>query len=134
MKRSYICPSCKATLNPNVKIVLVGQVRGKRSLMLFSPQPGNYSLILGDTMDLRAGDLVDFLCPACGQNLRSKTDPALAILGFRVGSENDGHVLFSRRYGEKATYFVTREEMRSYGEDAETYSGVNFFGAGTSGD
>jgi hypothetical protein len=132
MKRTYFCPHCRSTLNPNVKIALVAMLREQRCLMLFSPKPGNYSVIVGDPLDLRPGDVVCFLCPVCQGDLTSEADPSLARLGFRLGSEVDGQVLFSRRFGEKATYFVTREEMRSYGEHAQTYAGVstNFFGAG----
>jgi hypothetical protein len=131
MKRTYFCPVCRATLNPNVKIVLCALHQERRTLMLFSPRPGNYEAIIADDLDLMPGALVEFRCPVCSASLASATDSNLAKIGFRVGSEVDGHVLFSRRFGEHATYFVTREEMRSYGEDASMYAGLNFFGVGT---
>jgi len=38
-------------------------------------------------------------------------------------------VVFSRRYGHQETYFVTTEEVRSFGRHADR-AGVNFWGAG----
>jgi hypothetical protein len=37
-------------------------------------------------------------------------------------------VVFSKIFGKHATYFITQEEVRLYGEDAQ--EGVNFWGAG----
>jgi hypothetical protein len=130
MKRIYFCPACKATLNPNVKLILTMAKGKRRSLVLFSPQPGNYRIILPPEIALSAGDEVDFFCPACGANLRSDAHQHLTELGFRLEDGTKGHLHFSRRYGEHATYFVTKEKVRSYGENAERYGEANFFGAG----
>jgi len=48
MKRMYSCLKCKATLNPNVKLILTMAKDRRRSLILLSPQPGNYSVIVPD--------------------------------------------------------------------------------------
>ena len=130
MKRTYFCPDCQATLNPNVKLILAMATGKRRSLILFSPQPGNYRVILPDDVTLRPGDEVDFFCPACGMNLRSAVNTHLAELGFRLEDGTRGHLHFSRKYGEHATYFVTKEKVRSYGDHAEIYGDANFFGAG----
>jgi hypothetical protein len=42
----------------------------------------------------------------------------------------EGRAYFSRRFGEHASFFITKEEVRSYGENADVYSSLNFFGAG----
>jgi len=128
MRRIYSCPHCDATLNPNVKIVLTAANRGHRGLILLSPTPGNYDLRQADDLDLRPGDLVDLMCPICGANLASDVNPCLAEVGFELeGGTTRGKVDFSRKVGEHATYVVTRENIRSYGENADRYSG-NFFG------
>jgi hypothetical protein len=130
MKRSYFCLTCKATLNPDLKLILTMAKGRRRSLVLFSPQPGNYSIIVPGDVTLHRGDEVEFFCPACGVSLRSAANAHLAELGFRLEDGTNGHLHFSRKYGEHATYFVTKEKVRSYGENAEIYGAANFFGAG----
>lgn len=130
MKRTYFCPTCLATLNPNVKLILAMAKGRRRSLILLSPRPGDYSVILPSEVSLRPGDEVQFFCPACGLNLRSEANPHLAEIGFRLEDGTRGRVNFSRIFGEHATYFVTKEQIRSYGENAAIYGDANFFGAG----
>ncbi len=130
MKRNYACPRCKANLNPNVKIILTAYRREQRGLVLLSPQPGNYKAIVSDEFPLQRGDMVEFHCPVCSALLTSRHDENLARLDFRFATGLAGKVYFSRRYGEHATYFVTEESIRSYGENAAEYNGLNFFGAG----
>jgi len=131
MKRIYFCPACGATLNPNVKIILAASREGASGLLLFSPQPGNYEVIAPDELPLRPGDRLDFRCPVCGKSLTSRANENLAELGFRLSNGTEGRVHFARRYGEHATFYITTEEVRSYGENADAYSNLNFFGAGT---
>jgi hypothetical protein len=130
MKRTYFCPECKATLNPSVKLILALRRGHRRGLALFSPQPGNYAVILPPEVTLRRGEEVDFFCPACQASLTSEANPHLAEIGFRLEDGTRGRVNFSRRYGEHATYFVTKEWIRAYGENAALYGETNFFGAG----
>ncbi len=130
MKRTYFCLKCGATLNPNVKLILTMAKGRRRNLILLSPQPGNYSVILPGDVSLRQGEEVEFFCPACGGNLRSEASAHLAEIGFRLEDGSKGRVNFSRKFGEHATYFVTREQVRSYGENAAIYGDANFFGAG----
>lgn len=130
MKRNYFCPKCQSLLNPNVKIVLTAQKDRAQGLILFSPQPGNYDAIVPDDLRLQPGDLVEFRCPVCGTDLTSSRNPNLAEIGFRFASGDEGRVGFSRRYGEQATYFVTQEDVKTYGEHAGLYGGMNYFGAG----
>ncbi|MBI5488883.1 MAG: hypothetical protein HY905_16235 [Deltaproteobacteria bacterium] len=130
MKRHYYCPSCNATLNPNVKVILTAVKDRSHGLILLSPQPGNYEVIAAEELNLRSGDLLELRCPACGKSLASRVNDNLAEIGFRLSNGLDGRAAFSRRVGEHATFFITSEEVRSYGENADTYSTLNFFGAG----
>jgi predicted RNA-binding Zn-ribbon protein involved in translation (DUF1610 family) len=131
MKRVYFCPACGATLNPNVKIILAAVKEGAAGLLLFSPTPGNYEVIAPEELELQPGDRLDFRCPVCGKSLISRANDNFAELGFRLSNGTDGRVHFARRYGEHATFYITKEEVRSYGENADVYSNLNFFGAGT---
>lgn len=128
MKRTYSCPHCGAVLNPSVKIVLRAQMKGHKGLFLFSPKPGNYDVFTPSDFPLKKGDEVEFSCPVCGDDLTSSKGKAWAEIRFQVSHATSGTVVFSKVYGHHATYFITQEEVRWYGEDAKET--VNFWGAG----
>lgn len=128
MKRSYFCPRCQVTLNPGTKLILRVSQGQQKGLVLFSPQPGNYSAIWSPELRLSKGDRVAIHCPVCSADLRYDADDRFACIGFATPSGMTGHVLFSRTLGEHATYFVTKETVRSYGDAATLQGGVNFFG------
>jgi hypothetical protein len=129
MKRTYSCPHCKAILNPSTKIILCAESEGKKGLFLFSPQPGNYDLIVPEGFQLRKKDRVSFSCPVCTRELTSARDDTLAEICFMSTSGSAGTVAFSRMFGMHATYFITAEDVRSYGEHAANMD-VNFWGEG----
>lgn len=128
MKRTYSCPHCEGVLNPSVKIVLRGQLKGLKGLFLFSPKPGNYDVVVPPGFDLQPGDEVAFACPICGLDLTSSKGEDWAEIHFGSGPRTGGTVVFSKVSGRHATYFITQEEVRGYGEDAR--DNVNFWGAG----
>lgn len=128
MKRTYACPHCNAVLNPSVKIVLRAQIKKRSALFLFSPKPGNYDVFIPPGFGLAEGDRVDFGCPVCGADLTSAKGKTWAEIGFSTDSGAQGSVVFSKLYGTHATCFITREQMRWYGEDAG--GNTNFWGAG----
>jgi len=129
MKRIYTCPACEAVLNPSTKIILTAAKGKTRGLVLFSPTPGNYSAVISENLHLKSGDKVDFSCPVCQASLVSGVNPNLVEISFHLDNGIDGKVNFSRILGEHATYFTTSESVRSYGDNAERYGNINFFGA-----
>ena len=129
MKRTYFCPHCEGNLNPNVKIVLRAAVGGQTGLFLFSPQPGNYDVIIPEGFRLKKKDIVAFSCPICNADLTSPRDKDLASIRFASTFGAEGTVAFAREYGRHATYFITRESVRAYGEHASAEK-INFWGVG----
>lgn len=129
MKRSYQCPHCKAVLNPGTKIILRAELEDRKALLLFSPQPGNYDVIIPEDFQLRKKDKVLFSCPVCSLPLTSPRDENLAEISFHSTAGTSGIVAFSRVFGQHATYFITAEDVRSYGEHAANLD-VNFWGEG----
>jgi hypothetical protein len=129
MKRTYLCPHCSATLNPSTKIILRAEAGGGKGLFLFSPRPGNYDVVIPDGFRLRQRDRVAFSCPVCSRDLTSGRDPDLAEIRFTSTSGLVGSVAFSRVFGRHASYFITAEKVRSYGEHAGA-RGINFWGEG----
>ncbi len=130
MKREYFCPSCRTTLNPNVKIVLTASWGEQRGLVLLSPQPGNYQAFISKELAPPEGARLSFSCPVCQASLHSTVDKNLAELGYRTSHGETGSVDFSRVCGEHATYFVNEDDVRAFGENAGVYGARNFFGEG----
>lgn len=131
MKKTYLCPHCRAVLNPNVKIVFVIANEGKRGLLLLNAKPGDYGLIADPTFPLEERDLVDFLCPVCDADLKSTSDGDAEDFAEIIQAQESGRevrVEFSRVFGTHATFIVDGREVSSFGEDAESYGDVNFFG------
>jgi hypothetical protein len=130
MKWKYSCPHCKAVLNPHVKIVLSAR-RGKtHGLVLLSPRPGNYQFLCDDEFQakVKEGELITLSCPSCGTNLTSTVSKKLAEINLHQPGRQVMKVQFSRVQGEQATFILNGETVVPYGEDADLYDEVNFFG------
>ncbi len=128
METRYLCPHCGAHLNPARDIVLRASSAGRLGLLLLNPQPGNYEVVFARGLDVPPGSEVEISCPVCSAGLASARDQAMAELVFEAGAQR-GLVVFSRVYGKHATYVITGNLVRSFGEDADQEV-VNFWGAG----
>jgi hypothetical protein len=83
-----------------------------------------------DDFRLSIGERVTFYCPICGADLTSDADTELAVLECRVEGRNRFEVHFSRIFGKHATFVVRDGQVKRYGEHADYYQSVNFFGEG----
>ncbi len=128
MSRIYSCPHCHGVLNPNVKIILRAELSGQKALFLFSPRPGTYDVIVPPGFRMKRGDVVEFHCPLCNKSLRSTHDAKLAEIHLDEKGGRGATVAFARTYGVHATYFITSERVRTYGEHAKATT--NFWGEG----
>ena len=129
MKKSYLCPHCKAVLNPNVKIIFVVNDGERRGLILLSAKPGDYRLIADPGFPLTKGKPVVFHCPVCDTSLTSAANDHFVEIMLDQGDPKMSTVEFSRVFGEHATFILDGKEMTSFGEDADDYGDVNFFGS-----
>lgn len=130
MARRYLCPHCRATLNPGTKIVLRLRHGRKHGLVLLSPQVGNYKTIIAEEILPTTGQVVHLYCPVCGVDLRSASSHKLAELLLDKETGDLERIAFSRTYGEHATFVVRDNVIRVFGDDAVYYDSVNFFGEG----
>ncbi len=130
MKRCYHCPHCEGLLNPGTRIIIKAVKDLGAGLLLFSPQVGNYHLIMPDNFRLAIGDRVTFYCPICGADLTSEADEDLALVDCRIAGKSRFQVHFSRIFGTHATFVVRDGNVSSFGEHALAYTSVNFFGEG----
>lgn len=124
MSLTYLCPQCRAVLNPNVRVVLVAEVGDRKGLALLSPRLGDYKLHCdkGFLDGVHKGDLLEFRCPVCSESLTSSTmehfTEMLMVNGDRAGAE-PRLVRFSRVSEEHATFVYDGESVKEFGEDAK---------------
>ncbi len=130
MGRQYLCPECRAVLNPQGKVVFVIEQQSCRGLALLSPKLGDYAVTVGDGVPVVAGSAYRFRCPVCHADLTSPLDPNLARVLSRTPSGTVAEVAFSRIAGEHATFLRGVRGVRRFGEHARRYEHLNFFGAG----
>ena len=130
MKKNFTCPHCDAVLNPSVKILLTVAYRNRKGMILLSPQPGNYKMILDKTVEdkLKPGAKVKFGCPVCAGDLTSPGNDKFAELHMGSHGQEPVKVEFSRVFGKHATFVIDGEEVTTYGEDVEDFGSTNFFG------
>ncbi|MBU0740716.1 hypothetical protein KKG45_10590 [bacterium] len=129
MKKAYICPHCKAVLNPNVKIIFVVDDGKHRGLILLSARPGDYRLIVDPNFPLVKGEKATFHCPVCDASLTSRVNENFVEIQLDHGGIEPSTVEFSRVFGEQATFILDGTEMTAFGEDADDFGDVNFFGS-----
>jgi len=123
MHWNYRCPECRAMLNPDRTIILVAVSEGKRVLVGFHPEPGNYEIYLPPGTATHPGSRWDFSCPVCNASLATPDNDNLCALVL----EDEGgpqRVLFSRVAGEQVTLVVGRRGVvREHGTHVEAYVG-----------
>ena len=123
MSWSYRCPKCKAMLNPDETIILIGEHPRGRTLIGLHPEPGNYQIYLPPGTPLNQGDTWSFFCPVCQKSIVTEENDNLCGIELVEGNQTRT-VLFSRIAGEKATFVVAGERLEnSHGEHVERYRG-----------
>jgi hypothetical protein len=129
----YFCPHCKTLLNPGTKVIFVIGHGGRRGLLLLSPDLGDYAVVLAESIPIDQGRLYYFQCPVCHLDLTSSFNENLVEIVCREPDGAESPVAFSRVAGEHATFVRGPSGVRSFGEHAERYEAVNFFGEGKNG-
>jgi len=128
MGRSYFCPHCRRMLNPGTKVIFLVENGNDRELMLLSAKLGEYSVVHSRSMTFKGGEVYTFRCPMCRADLTSSLDENLVDILTQSEDEPLFRVSFSRVFGEQATFLRASDGVDRYGEHAERYEGVNFFG------
>ncbi len=124
MSLTYLCPKCRAILNPNVRVVLIAHFGDRKGLVLLSPKLGDFKFHCdkGFYDGVHKGDLLEFHCPVCSESLTSPTmehfTEMLLLNGDRAGAEPK-LLRFSRVSEERATFVYDGESVKEFGEDAE---------------
>ena len=126
MPFTYLCPKCRANLNPNVRVVLVAQFEDRKGVVLMSAQLGDFKFIAdkGFYSGVKKGDALEFFCPVCSESLTSSTQEHFTelLLVNRKKPDQEPHTLrFSRISDEHATFVYDGESVQEFGEDASLF-------------
>lgn len=120
---NYICPKCRGYLNVENEIVFLTKSQLKEaSIIMLSSQLGDYSVKSNSKINYKPGELINFICPLCYEDLNAEEfDKNLAKI-IKIDSEgNESEIIFSKIYGEKCTYSIHDKGLSSYGEDKTEY-------------
>jgi hypothetical protein len=129
MGRSYYCPHCRKLLNPGTKVIFLVENGPELELVLLSAKLGDYSVVASRSMKLLDGAIYTFRCPLCRADLTSNIDNKLVELLSRSDDDDSPvRVSFSRIHGEHATFLMADDGVDRFGEHADRYANLNFFG------
>lgn len=128
MRREYYCPHCRKLLNPGTLVVFIVEHDQERELVLLAPELGDYSIIYPASFTFELGTLYTFRCPLCRADLSSNLDQRLVDILSLTDDGSPVRVSFSRVFGERATFVFAANGVDEYGEHAERFDALNFFG------
>lgn len=125
MDWTYTCPVCGTHLNPNEKdIILLAECSHGKGLFLFSQTPGDYGLTLPAGITVEAGQMWEFFCPVCREDLTSKAEQKIAMIRVTDPEGQDHSVFFSKVAEEHCTFLVNAEGVKIFGPDSIHYDGM----------
>jgi len=128
MKAKYICPHCQGVLNIKQDIILSAKnSKNEVGLILMHPELGNYSIRKTESFELEIGKSIMFYCPICHANLDAEGKDNLASLLLITQEKKESTVVFSKTFGEKATYHIQDKQVLSYGEHCKKYIDPEWF-------
>ncbi|MBL4716411.1 MAG: hypothetical protein JKX95_07225 [Bacteroidia bacterium] len=121
-QNDYRCPKCKGHLNAGGFVVFSTMNKKKnKGLILLSPKVGDYSFNKHDAYHIEDGELVEFFCPICTADLKSKKNADYVGLKMVDHNNVEYDVMFSRKAGDKSTYVVADDNIETFGDDATEY-------------
>ena len=111
----FSCPFCAEKLN-NKGVVGLKTVRsnGERGEIFLSVAIGDYSYRHVPEVNFEKGEIVDFLCPNCENNLEAPNYDNFALLRMNVDQNIVFEVIFSREAGKRKTYVITEDGIETY--------------------
>lgn len=123
MVNEFLCPECDRSLRIGNHLILKVRNRKKQvSLMLLSPEIGNYRSIKHRSFETGQGDFIGFFCPLCNKALNSGIHKNLAHIVMIDENNRRTDVYFSKIAGEHSSYLTEGDSLRAEGEDAGRYT------------
>jgi hypothetical protein len=128
MEGKYLCPRCRGVINANENIILSAKSqKNEVGLVLLHEEVGNYSVIISSSLNVELGDVVDFFCPICHADLNTEKGEHFAGFIRVEDSGLESRIVISRKYGEKFTFKIEGNEIKSYGDSARKYMDPEWF-------
>ncbi len=122
METVFKCPNCNSLLNIGEKIVLSAETKkSERGIYMFNSELGNYDAKKSGVTEVTDGDIIDFFCPLCFENLESDVHKNLANIVMIDDDKKKFKILFSKIVGEKATYKFGKNHLECFGKNQDTY-------------
>lgn len=129
LKTNYQCPHCEAYLRVwnNIIFTVRSADGSKKGILLLNPELGNYTVTAHSKLDIREGELIEFLCPVCHHSLAATDINEKLVRVIMTDEDNNAFdVYFSRICGEESTFKISRNNIiAKYGRDDSHY--VNYF-------
>ena len=124
-ENDYLCPKCKGHLNTGGNVVFsTKNSRHAKGLVLMHPELGGYTYEHHSAYRLEKGEMVEFDCPICGEDLKSSNNANFASIIMIDHNNEEYELLFSRKAGEKSTYVVAKDNVNTFGEDAMDFNDI----------
>ncbi len=131
MRVKYYCPFCKAALNVKGNVVLAARKKvdlDNKGVVLMHEEIGNYHSEMSESLQVQPGDVVDFYCPVCMENLEIEKGEDLAGIKHIDEFGKETMMIFSRVYGEKSSFQIDADSnIKSYGERLSKYIDPEWF-------
>lgn len=129
MKATYICPHCRGTLNADKNIILSARKSKKnRGLVLLHEEIGNYTVSMSSSLDVKEGEMVEFICPICHKSLNYEKGEHLARFLRVEENDEESYIIISRTYGERITFKVDKNKrVETFGQSLSRYIDPDWF-------
>jgi hypothetical protein len=119
----FLCPKCNEHLRVGDNIIFkVKNSKKQSSLLLLSPQIGNYTSHKHRTFEIKTGEPLEYYCPLCNASLISDIHKNLAHVILLDETGKSHNVYFSQIVGEHSTFETDGESVHVAGEDAGRYT------------
>ena len=119
----FLCPKCWEYLRVGENIIFkVKNSKKQSTLLLLSPQIGNYTSIKHPSFEIQKGEYLEFYCPLCNASLMSDIHKNLARLILHDETGKSADVYFSQIVGEHSTFETDGELVHVAGDDAGKYT------------
>lgn len=129
LKKNFLCPYCKSNLRVWNNIIFSAKLRknGMQGLLLLHPELGNYSCLHHPSFEFSAGEIVDFFCSICHEDLTAHDIHDHIVKILMLDDNHQEYGLYFTKIAGDFTTFITREDqiIDKYGENISDY--LKFF-------
>jgi len=125
LKKNFQCPFCRSYLRIWNNIIFSAKKRknGEQGLILLHPELGNYSCINHPSFNIEEGEIVDFFCSVCHEDLTADKVHDHIVKIIMLDDEHREFDLYFTKIAGDYTTFVTKEDIiiDEYGEKISDY-------------